>query len=124
MKGWIILTVTLLVGIALGVVGTVVVPRIAHPYLPAALRGASHLVEAHVAGKRREPDRLLLKLETDRGSVLATFTKKVAEVDLLVDQGDLISIALPSDQAFVDDPAIERVKRPGMAGPASGPSGK
>jgi len=36
----------------------------------------------------------------------------MAEIDLLVEPGDTIALALPGDQPFVDDPAIERVKRP------------
>jgi hypothetical protein len=43
--------------------------------------------------------------------VLATFTKRVAEIDLLIEPGDTIALALRSDEPFVDDPQIERVKR-------------
>ena len=43
--------------------------------------------------------------------MLAAFTKRVAEIDLLIEPGDTIALGLRSDQPFVDDPQIERVKR-------------
>ena len=70
--------------------------------------------------KQREPNRLLLKMQTDQGPVLVTFTRKVAEIDLLVEPGDIILLGLPRNQTFVDDPTLERVKRPAPAAPARG----
>ena len=55
---------------------------------------------------------MLVKIETSQGVILAAFTKRMAEVDLLVEPGDTIALALPGYQPFVDDPSIERVKRP------------
>jgi Holliday junction resolvase-like predicted endonuclease len=43
--------------------------------------------------------------------ILATYTKRVAEVDLLVEPGDTIALELRRDEPVVDDPPIERVKR-------------
>jgi hypothetical protein len=81
------------------------------PYLPKELKIRARLVEGQVTNKQREPNRVLVKLQTDQGVVLATFTKRVAEIDLLIEQGDTIALALRSDEPFVDDPQIERVKR-------------
>src|SRR5207245_1602428 len=112
MRGWIILIVTLLVGATLGVAGTVYVPPRLDPYLPKELRLKARVVEGQVIQKQREGNRVLVKIQTDQGVILAAFTKRVAEIDLLVEPGATIAISLPSDQPVVDDPAIERVKRP------------
>jgi hypothetical protein len=110
-RGWSLLLVTLLVGAGLGVAATVYGPPIVDPYLPKDFRIQARVVEGQVASKQREPNRLLVKIQTDKGVLLATFTKRVAEVDLLIDAGDTIALGLRSDQPFVDDPLIERVTR-------------
>ena len=82
MRGWIILIVTLLVGAALGVAGTVYVPPRVDPYLPNPLRLKSRVVEGQVVQKQRDGNRVLVKVQTDQGMILATFSKRAAEVDL------------------------------------------
>src|SRR5215510_12284429 len=114
MKGWTILGVTLLVGIGVGVAGVRLLPPVAGAYLPALLAHAP-LVEGRVVKKQREPDRVLFKVQTEHGPVLATFTRKVAEIDLLVEPGDVLVLRLPPDQTFVDDPVMERVKQSASA---------
>jgi hypothetical protein len=110
MRGWIILIATLLVGAALGVAGTVYLPPRVDPYLPKELRLRSRVVEGQVLQKQREGNRVLVKIQTDHGVILAAFTKRVAEIDLLIEPGATIELSLPSDQPVVDDPAIEHVK--------------
>jgi len=121
MRGWVILGVTLLVGAVAGVAGSRLLPSIAETYLPDLLVHPP-LVEGRVVKKQREPDRLLLKVQTEHGPVLATFTKKVAEIDLLVEPGDVLMLRLPVDRTFVDDPAMERVKQSASAAASSPPS--
>lgn len=99
------------VGLALGVAIGIMGPRVAGPYLPEALRGKVELVEGEVTQKLREPDRLLLTVVTARGAILATFKKKVPEVDLLVAEGDAVTLALHRFEPFVEDPAILSVKK-------------
>ena len=111
MRGWTILIVTLLVGAGLGVAATVYVPPMVDPYLPPQLRIHGRVVEGQIVGKQREPNRLLLKVQTETGVILATYTKRVAEVDLLVEPGDTIALDLRNDEPVVDEPHIERVKR-------------
>jgi len=111
MRGWVILIVTLLVGAALGVAATVYVPPRVDPYLPNQLRLKSRVVEGQVVQKQRDGNRVLVKVQTDQGMILATFSKRAAEVDLLVEPGAAIALVLPDDAPVVDDPAIERVKR-------------
>jgi len=111
MRGWTLLIVTLLVGAGLGAAGTVYLPSMVDPYLPQKLRIRAHIVEGQVLNKQREPNRLLVKIQVEQGVILATYTKRVAEVDLLVEPGDTIALELRSDEPVVDEPPIERVKR-------------
>ena len=111
MRGWIILILTLVVGAALGVAGTIYVPPRVDPYLPNQLRLKSRVVEGQVLQKQRDGNRVLVKVQTDQGVSLAAFSKRAAEVDLLIEPGATIALSLPDDAPVVDDPTIERVKR-------------
>src|SRR5437773_2109228 len=111
MRGWTILIVTLLVGAGLGAAGTIYLPSMVDPYLPQELRIRARVVEGQVLNKQREPNRLLVKIQLEQGVILATYTKRVAEVDLLVEPGDTIALELRSGEPVVDEPPIERVKR-------------
>jgi hypothetical protein len=117
MKGWLVL-LTLLIGVALGASGAVLGPRLAGPYLPEAIQGRAPIVEGEVVRKRRAEDRLLLTVATAQGGILATFSKKVAEIDLLVEEGDTLALALRRYEPLLDDPVIARVrKRTGTTAP-------
>ncbi|MGH9425331.1 MAG: hypothetical protein ACRD2L_03375, partial [Terriglobia bacterium] len=127
MKPWLIFFI-LLVGIVLGVVGTIFAPDVAGPFLHEAFGvKKAETIDGEVVRKLREGDRLLLTVQTSQGSVLATFKKKVAEIDLLVQQGDTITLTLSRYEPFVDDPAIVRVRkleptpRPKAGAPSSFP---
>ncbi len=102
----------LLAGIALGVGGTILAPDVADPYLSDAFRvKKAETVDGEVVQKLREGERLRLTVQTTQGSVLATFKKKVPEIDLLVQQGDTVTLALGRYEPFVEDPSIERVRK-------------
>ena len=122
MSRWVIL-LTLVVGIALGVAGTILGPRLAGPYLPEVVRGKTELVEGRVVRKQQEPDRLLLTVVSERGAILATFRHKITEINLLVDQGDTVTLALAGYQPFVDDPPIRRVQKQKPEGTAGSGAG-
>jgi hypothetical protein len=77
-------------------------------------------IEGEVLGKQREANRLLLKVSTAQGPMLVTFTQKVAELDLLLEPGDTVTLLTPGYTTFVDDPTLDHVKRRGGAG--MGPS--
>src|SRR3990170_5864201 len=104
-------TLLFLIGLALGTVLVAIGPRVAGPYLPAALRGEVESVEGEVTRKLREPDRLLLTVVTPRGAILATFKTRISEVDLLVAEGDALTLGLRRFEPFVEDPAIESVRK-------------
>ena len=112
MRGWLTLIVTLLVGAALGIAATIYLPERVDPYLPKELRLRARVVEGQVIQKQREGNRVLVKVQTEQGVILAAFTKRVTEIDLLIEPGATIALSLSNDQPVVDDPAIERVKRP------------
>lgn len=112
-------------GLLLGIAGTILIPRYLGPYLPVALRsGSGEPVEGEVLGKRLEADRLLLTVGTARGAVLATFRNRVAEIDLLIAEGDSIALGLGRYRPFVEDPAVEGVRKAAGWGPgvSGGPS--
>ncbi len=70
-------------------------------------------------GKRMEEGRLLLTVNARQGAVLATFTERVSEIDLLVDVGDTISLGITAYEPFIDDPAFRGVRKASPP-PASG----
>lgn len=107
-----------LIGVAIGIGGTVLGPRPAGQYVPQSLRGKPPtIVEGQVVRKQREGDRLLLTVATPEGSILVTFRKKVTEIELLVAEGDTLTLALRRYEPFVENPEIERVRKPKSSGP-------
>jgi len=120
-------TLPFLLGLALGAVLVAFGPGVAGPYLPEALRGKVESIEGEVTRKLREPDRLLLTVVTPRGAILATFKTKISEVDLLISEGDALTLGLRRFEPFVEDPAIQNVRKKtptenpktGAAGPTS-----
>lgn len=105
------LVVVLILGILLGIGGTLFLPRLARSLLPEAIRGSPEVVAGLVVKERREPERVLLTLKTPRGAILAIFQENVTEVDLLVDQGDSVVLALRRYEPFVRNPEITGVKK-------------
>ena len=103
--------VTFFVGLVLGITGTVLGPRLLDPYLPSAIRGDREGIEGAVMSKQRKGDRLLLTVQTSEGTILATFKKKITEIDLLIAEGDMLTLARTGYRAFMEDPAIGRVRK-------------
>ncbi|MGH7255729.1 MAG: hypothetical protein ACREI3_08125, partial [Nitrospirales bacterium] len=97
MKNWLLFGI----GLALGIAGTILAPRYAATYLPGVMDDGA-AVEGTVVAKQREPDRLLMTLRTSEGGVLVTFTEKVADIDLLVEHGDRLTLALGAYEPFVN----------------------
>ena len=122
MRGWTILTVTFLIGVAGGAATARFLPSLAAVYMPVGLGAHTHVADVVITKKEREQDRLLLRVQAAERPLLVTFTKRVAEIDLLVEPGDVVTTALPDNQTFVEDPPIERVRRPSGSVPAATPS--
>lgn len=109
-----------LLGLAVGVAGALLAPRYLGPYLPAAIRGDGERVEGEVLGKLRDGERLLLTVETPQGAVLATFRERVAEIDLLVEEGDSVALGLGRYRPFIEDPEVEGVRKAAARGRRAG----
>lgn len=101
----------LLIGIAIGVAGTLFLPRYVTPLLPESLRGGGEQVDGVVLAMGRDGDKLLITVDTQKGAVLATFTQRVAEVELLVRVGDTLTLGMDRYDPFVSDPAIAAVRK-------------
>lgn len=115
-----------LAGLVLGALGAIFGPDLAAPYLPEVLRPGLEEVRGPVLGKRIEGERLLLTVDTERGAVLATFRQRVPEIDLLVDEGDTITLGLGEYAPLVEDPVLAAVRKGGTgeaeASPGAGSS--
>jgi hypothetical protein len=127
-KGWVILTVTLLVGFVLGVGAAMRGPEFVAPYLPRSVSGPGERLDGQVVRKQRDGNRLLVKVATAQGPMLVSFTQKAADLDVLLDPGDTVTFTTKGYATFVDDPGVERVKgseRTASTPPAvpTGPSG-
>lgn len=120
-KGWLILTVTLLVGFVLGVGAATKGPAFVAPYIPHSVSGAGERLEGQVVRKQREGNRLLVKVSTAQGPMLVTFTQKVGDLDVLLDPGDTVILITAGYATFVDDPGLDRVKGPAAARAAAPP---
>jgi hypothetical protein len=115
-RGSLILTLTLLTGVILGIGAATMGPALVAPYLPKSMSGQGARMEGEVLRKQREANRLLLKVGTAQGPMLVTFTQKVAELDLLLEPGDTVTLLTPGYATFVEDPTLDRVQRSGGAG--------
>jgi len=115
MRGWTILIGTFLVGTLVGAAVVNRAPVLIASYLPKTVSGPSEHLEGQVVRKQRDGNRLLVKLSTPQGPMLVTFTQKVADLDVLLDAGDAVTLTIPGYATFVDDPLLERVKGPPQA---------
>jgi len=107
--------VPFVIGIVLGVLAAVYVPGYVRPYLPDWLVGRGTVVTGTIAAKQRKDRTLLLTINTQQGAVLATFTRKVDEVDLLVGEGNTLEFSLTTYSPFIEDPRITRVIKAAQA---------
>ena len=117
MRGWLILACTLLTGVILGIGAMTMGPALVAPYLPKSISGQGERIQGEVLRKQREANRLLLKMDTPHGPMLVTFTQKVAELDLLLDPGDTVTLITSGYATFVVDPSLDRVQKASGAGP-------
>ncbi len=97
-------------GLLLGIAAALVLPPLLRPYMPSLLRDDSE-VAGLVVAEQREEDRLLLTVRTDRGAILATFDRRVAEIELLVSRGDTVVLGLGEVRPFVENPELRAVRK-------------
>lgn len=106
------LIVTFLIGLVLGAVGVLLAQPFLSRNLPEAVRGKLETVSGRVTAKRVADNGLLLTVVTPEGATLVTFTKRVNEIDLLVESGDSITLSMQQYDPFLRDPEIGRVVKP------------
>jgi hypothetical protein len=111
------ITATFLTGLILGILATVYLPGVVRPYLPQWVMGKTVVVTGTVAAKQKKENVLLLTVETPEGVLLATFKRKVDEINLLINEKDAIEFTLPKYMPFIDDPKIIRVVKEQQAVP-------
>lgn len=105
----------LLGGFILGFLSAVIIdlvaPELLEPYTRQFIPATQiESVRGTVVKKDRESNRLLMTLSTPKGVLLATFTKKIEELDLLIAEGYTTTIRLRTYSPFVENPVIERVE--------------
>jgi hypothetical protein len=105
---------TFLVGLILGIVLALVGRAFLGNRLPDSIAGRRESLDGLVTAKQLQEDRLLLTVVTSAGATLVTFKKRVAEIALLVDEGDRITLSLSHYQPFLEDPQIARVVPPDL----------
>ncbi len=111
MKGWVGLIGGFVLGFLSAIIVNLVSPDLITPYITALVPAdQTEFVKGMVVKKQRESDRLLLTLSTPRGVLLATFTEKIDEIDLLISEGYATTVRLETYSPFVENPVIERVE--------------
>ena len=100
MRGWLILIFNLLTGVIVGIGATTMGPVLVAPYLPKAISGQGERIHGEVVRKQRDTNRLLVKVGTPQGPMLVTFTRKVAELDLLLEPGDTVTLVTTGYATF------------------------
>jgi hypothetical protein len=96
-------------GLALGVLCTIFLPKYVRPYIPESFMGKETIVKGTVMAKEKKGNALLLAVNTSQGALIATFTKKGDEVNLLINEKDDVEFTLEKYKPFIDDPNITRV---------------
>jgi len=109
-KMWLLLFI-FLVGFGVGLGAPSVAPKYLGQYFPTGLSATRSGVQGVVVKKQSEEDRLLLTISAPDGAMLATFEKKITEISLLVDEGDIVTLDTRVYAPFVTDPPILRVKK-------------
>jgi hypothetical protein len=101
-------------GLVLGTVGAVLAPSWWESVIPDSLFPQG-TVSGLVLQKDRESGKLLVKLATGEGVLLATFTERQDAIDLLVEVGDTVTLRVARYQPFLTDPRLDRVRKPETA---------
>ena len=100
-----------LLGGLLGFLIGVLFRPLIEPVATALLRDEADRTEGRVVGKRLQGKRLLLTVDAAEGTILATFGDRVPEIDMLVAEGDLVTLGVPRYEPFVEDPPILAVRK-------------
>ncbi|MDH5564165.1 MAG: hypothetical protein OEY91_11160 [Nitrospirota bacterium] len=121
MKSWVIPITAFCFGLGVGLSGPFLATKYMEPYLPGFMKKPLHPLEGIVTHKQQDQDRLLMTVTTQDGTILATFRKQVAEIALLVEEQDSITLDVRQYEPFVNDPPVLKVNKqvPQVNGPSS-----
>lgn len=111
MRGWVIPTTLFCLGLGIGLSGPILATRYLEPFMPGFLKKPLHPLEGTVTHKQLDQDRLLMTITTQDGTILATFVKQIAEIDLLVEEKDSITLDVRQYEPFVKDPPVLKVNK-------------
>lgn len=100
-----------LFGVLLGFLVALLFRPLVQPAVSELLRNEADRTEGRVVGKRLQGKRLLLTVNAAEGTILATFGKRVEEIDMLVEEGDLVTLGVPRYEPFVEDPPVLAVRK-------------
>ena len=100
--------VAFVLGVLLGVGGTVAGAQ-AFDRLTTLSGNETERLRGVVQSKHLNNGRLIFTVRTQQGTVLATITERVEDVDLLVQQGDSITLTTSRYAPFIKNPSIARV---------------
>lgn len=100
-----------LFGALIGFLIAVLFRPLFQPMVAEILRDEADRTEGRVVGKRLQGERLLLTVDASEGTILATFGKKVEEIDMLVEEGDLVTLGVSRYEPFVEDPPVLAVRK-------------
>lgn len=111
MKAWLSLIGGFALGFLAAVVTDLAAPDLLTPYTKQFFPAdQAESVRGTVVKKQRDSNRLLLTLSTPKGVLLATFTEKMDELDLLIGESYVVTIKLRTYSPFIENPLIERVE--------------
>lgn len=99
------------IGLTVGVTVAFKSPNIIYPHLPEAITGKVKTIEGIVLKKELNGQSLLISIDTERGALVATFTRKVRETDLLIDTGNAVHVVINEYEPFIRNPVITRVEK-------------
>jgi hypothetical protein len=111
-------------GLLLGILGAIFLPNYVRPYIPEWLTGKAVVVKGTVTAKQKKENAVLLTVNTPEGVLLATFKKKVDEINLLINEKDAIEFTLPKYMPFIEDPKVIRVVKEQQPVPEPVPEAK
>jgi len=100
-----------LFGILVGFLVALLFRPLVQPAVSELLRDDADRTEGRVVGKRLQGKRLLLTVNAADVTILATFGDRVEEIDMLVEEGDLVTLGVGRYEPFVEDPPVLAVRK-------------
>ena len=98
-----------IIGFAIGIIVASLFSDLLRPYFPKVLKPEKEVIEGKVTAKEMNQGKLLFTVAAPQGAILVTFSEKLSEIDLLIEEEDMITLGLHQYEPFVSDPTIRRV---------------